>query len=241
LLDRVEATHAHADDLGARFAGVKSDIVTWMEELATEQDEVVRLSVSVLREETEMDSVKDLKRHFRTIGALLSHPPGPASATRHISKFRKHAKGQELQKKVKGGKTKKSEIGTYGFDSFVQDESVRGYWPMLMQDDMRRMKGVVVKSSDAVEVDSPVAFDVAENVMRKIDEVLSWSKNQLEEYQSFVEVLGDMETPMPDIPHAPRGLRRGEGVEEENCDHDEDFLESKNQKSLLTCFSWKTS
>lgn len=209
LQERTDANHQYAELSQQLFQSVQMEAHQWLKQLQAEISTVDKLSGLVVNKDEAEQAVKDLKKRFFRISEYLRHPPGPYDAK---------TMGQLMQgvkAKTKAQK-RNSRNDMYGFDSFMQDQAIKEYWAGLIVDEMRLLRQSVMKNAgNNADIDHFKVHDAAETAILKLDLIIEWTRSQLEEYESFVEVLADIEAPMPTMTLSSRGLQHhGEDEQE---------------------------
>jgi len=225
LDDRAKSTRDHSDGLGDQFSLVRNDAHDWVKALDREIDNIRDLSArTVDRRQNSTQCVHDLKKHFGRVKDYLRKVPGPSGFHEIEANCKEKQKKQvtdELKaakgKKAKKDKTANQQSDTYGFASFLQDQALLELWPVIILNEVKLLNAAMSigkKASDGVPVaaaeggvDQYKAHDAAESVVKKVQDVLTWAAAQLEEYESFVEVLTSPETPMNTLSYSGRGLQ----------------------------------
>jgi Ca2+-binding EF-hand superfamily protein len=225
LEDRIHDTQVVGNQLKTRFVGFKSKIRKWVKSLEEEKDEIEKSMDNFMQKKGD-DEVNNLKQKFKVVSTMLGHPPGPATAEDHSNNFKTFLRNR---KKNSG---KKSKFECFGFDSFVQDQGITGFWSILIDDEKRKFKASVLQeSNNETHIDHFACHDAAERAASKICDVIEWTKTQLEEYESFAEVLTDMEIHLPQLPYSSRGLMHNM---EEAADDKEQNVNTGHRQS---CFA----
>jgi len=230
LQDRIKHTMEHAAGVSKTFGFSGPEAHKWVATLEHEKQCIDKVANNCgkgeSKEETE-EAVKALKKHVHRVSEYLRHPPGPADAKHMAQLF------QGTMKRSRG-KTKKTDKDFYGWDSFMQDQAVKEFWGNLVQDEMRLLRQAYIKDTkNGDHVDHMKANDAAETVTVKLADVISWATSQIEEYESFVEVLADVEKPMPFITFSSRGLQKhgeddGDDDDEEDGERNDDDTNTSN-------------
>merc|ERR1712050_165934 len=160
------------------------------------------------------EAAKGLKKLFTKLDELLKNAPGPFTA------LELQQRGTKWFKKNKGHQHQEIEI-VYGFDSFLQDQSLVDQLPILIVNEMKMLRQALnIQGKLSASVDQFKAHDAAESVGNKLQEVIAKAKGQLEEYDSFAEALDEEEPRMASVSFSGRGLRgrHGESNDDEAGD-----------------------
>lgn len=206
--ERIASTRAYAIKLETEFETVKEKVKAWIKSLDVENNTVSKLQSSLTPEGSTV--YKDLKKRLTRVAHLLAHPPGPVDLDRQAESF-------QVQKKSKrSSKGERGPAAIYGYDSFVQDHAIQSFWPVLIEADRRALKHAVRQVGGQDVIDVYKASDAAQFVGKKLDDVLEWTRFQLSEYESIINVLTDTESPLHSVLYSSRGLQRHDGEGEDD-------------------------
>jgi len=231
LQERLAATHLCGEKLGERLGCVKDEVHEWIKSLEEKHKAVGQLCPVLLEKHK-----KGCPRHARDEESMkaISDLQGTAS---DISKYLEHPPGTRRQPTMTAQEDLKVEH-SYNFDSFVRDRASKAHWTSLIKGERHKLKESVVHDERlGTGIDRPAAYQAASNIITKVDKVLGWTKSQLEEYESFVEVLTNIEAPIPEVALSRRGLHycKGEVVEEAKR---QEKGQAKNNS--IDCSLWST-
>jgi hypothetical protein len=207
LQDREEAQQATTNELTERLHTVKEAVRHWLKALAEEREVLHQVAYELLGKRGDQ-YVYDLKDRLRIVTHLLSNPPGP-----------QHDFADLFSDPFGKRKKKKNEaVDVYGYDSFVQEHAREMWWPHLIDDEKAKVRNAIVKSSGGKKdkIDRFAAHDAAQSVLGKLEDVMEWSRHQLEEYESFIEVFELPEQRMPTAMYSHRGLPQLPGEKDED-------------------------
>lgn len=226
LRERFENTRAKADTVSADFQAVRQELERWITHLEGEIAVIARLSQKAAdRNEGSDGAVKELSRHVEKVASDLKRPPGPKSSF--------IANSEDLRKKRRSSNNRRRSSKdrldkVYGFGSFMLTQAEMGLWDTLIDPEMKQLRSCLApKRLSKFDIDAPPheidhykAHDAAESVMVKVGFILDWAKAQREEYESFVEVLVGIESPIPSLVYSGRGLQQHLGGDAEICENE---------------------
>lgn len=214
---RIKNTRVYASEKHELYDSFKDVIFTWTKALDSEATAITKACGLLEKEPT--PAVKELKRRLTKVAQLLAHPPGPMDLNKQMAVFNAAQKAAKKDAKGKagGGSSKHAAAEEYGFDSFVQDHAIHSYWPVLIDGDRKMLRHATHTdvATGQMNVDYYKANDAGQNVVKKIDEVLEWTRGQLDEYGSFTQVMNDTEELVPGMSFSGRGLQ-AHGEEADN-------------------------
>merc|ERR1711959_568947 len=141
-----------------------------------------------------------------------------------------------MGKKYGHGSRPKDDCDVYGFDSFMQVQAINEHWGGLIADEMRMLRHAYIRDSkNGDQIDYIKAHEAAEGCVQKLDLVFLWARQQLEEYETFIEVLVDTEVPLPTVNISSRGLQsHGDDGDDDN-DEDGDGDDDNNDGGFCQC------
>jgi len=203
LDDRAVQMREHAMELNGQFHNVKGKVREWIAELERESSSIHKIAMAL--DSNSEAQVKELKKRLTRIAQLLSRPPGPYDTQRQAEIY-----SAEYKKKKKASKENAppSVAAVYGFESFLQDHAVHSFWPVLIDAERKMVKTCInAPGSSNSCVDVVKAADCVHYVIKKIREVLEWSRFQIEEYESLLDVFENTEPPMNSLMYSSRGLQ----------------------------------
>lgn len=233
--DRISFNLSGAEQLQQKFDSVKDKVRSWMKALDSEATAMNKLSSSLDREG--VATFRELKKRLAKVATLLQHPPGPKDLQHQMEV---HQAQQRRRRKCS------KELSTplsaeYGFDSFVQDHAVHCFWPVLVDAERKMIKHAIHTDNAGHDyVDVFKVSDAVQFVVKKIDEVLEWTRYQLEEYESITDVLSNAECGMHSMVYSGRGLQKHKDDSEDEGgdmqDHDAHHADNTHSKKS-TVFS----
>jgi len=235
--DRHEEQRTSAEEAQKLFEGVCPEVADWMATLDHEKKVIEKygghMNGSHDKDKEELEqALKELKKHIHKIGEYLKHPPGPSDARNMATLMAGNSRRKrKVQKSFE-------ERDVFGWDSFMQDQALREYWGSHVQDDLRTLKHAIIKDKAGDTIDTYKAHEAADTVMQKIGEIEAWTKQQMEEYRSIIEVMIDVEPPMPVMAFSSRGLQK-HGDEGEDEDGEEDAADDQDDGNIVTRFLGK--
>lgn len=215
LEDRVAATHAHARECQKQLESVSREIYSWIQTLQEETKMIDKLGLVLSQpgklgdEGSGAATVKEVRRHFDKLAQMLAYPPGPSDIEKRAAALHK----KKVRLKRKSSKGNDLEFIENGFDIFLQDHAIHAYWPTLLEAERKSLKLCVEVDPEfgVTKCDIYKAGDAVHDGLKKIDEVLDWTHHQLEEYESFVDVMLNTEAGLHNMVYSGRGLPKMPG------------------------------
>lgn len=242
LESRVQSAKGEAECLFGKFKSVEDPIQLWIDNLQNIMDKLVDLAKdSIDQKKDGYSTAKSIRSQLTKASDCLKNPPGAkdfdAVTLRSFAKDNAK-KTQNKSKKVSKFKAEEEQFDCFGFDNFLQMQSHLEGWQTSVVEEGRVLKDVLLAAKVQVsgnkegKVDRFKAHDGAGAAINKIEGIITWTKQQLLEYQSFSDAMMTFETPLPSISMSGRGIRKVD-EEEEDEDADEDVVQSKGALGKL--------
>jgi len=217
LQDRFDSSLAHAYDVSGNLEKVHSKVKAWIQTLDDNYVALDDQGGELLSAKKAGEPIKAIQELFSIIQEMLGNPPGIPNH------------------QILGGKKvrlKKGETPGFGYDTFLQDKALMEHWPNLIDPECHRLRSALArKKGNANKVDRFSVNDSVLNVLNKIKHVVTWSKEQVEEYESLSDALRALEAPMAPTSLSGRGLALVAGEQDEEQANDDALLDEGTQKS----------
>jgi len=199
-------------ELRTRFESVRE--VTWewihrLESVLQELNTLKGLAIEKFRgERARDDAVDSLRINLKLADTCFRHTPGPDGDLEAKHEASKRERAKRRHRIANGGGKRESDDVCLDFDNFLQNHAVNNDWLTLLTREANTLAKMKAKKEKQPlkEDDYFKAYKSADVAELKLHEVLAWSKTQVREYASFVEVLEVPESGLPRLPMSGRGL-----------------------------------
>lgn len=224
LEDRHQGSQSHGEHMNEQLQRLHGKGTTWIKTMETRVQQLEDAGWALLQARKSGDLVTEIQDHFTAICDLLSNTPGSDGLGAPARKSRKK---------------KDDTIPCFGYETFLQEKAAMEHWPSLIDAECKRVRSLLGrKKGNANKVDRFAVHDAVLNVLNKVKHVITWSKEQMEEYESLAEAMISNEQPMG--PHSLSGrglaLMPGEEANEQQAQDDPLGDEGTSGKSWLHCW-----
>lgn len=238
---RMQSAETETEALAKKFERVEDPVNKWIKDLEAYVEEMSELSQKAIdRKEEGMTVCKNLKKYLGKIQDCLRKPPGDSNfniAEKLIEANNRNKYRARSRKSLKKGEDD-SELDRFGFDNFLQVQSVLDNWQSCVVDEGKLLKQAMLAGQGmgkGEEVDRFKAYDASESAVGKAREIAKWAKHQTDEYKSLSDAMTTIETPMPVVSMSGRGLRQL-ASDEDNHDADMGEDQGRSEKNAISRF-----